>query len=311
MTTDAAIQTIVANADVVLDINNTDRPQWLEERRKSLGGSDVAAAAGFSPWLSPYAVWYDKVYGGEDVDSEAMDMGRRLEAPIRELLSDRTGIATRPFPKMLRSKTVPFAHVNLDGLADDDGIVECKNVGLRMAAEWEDGAVPDHYALQGQHALAVTGLSVCHFAVLIGGQTFKHVRAERDDGLIDDMLRIEAEFWEMVESHCPPEVDGSESTTAALKALYANPAAGSMVDLEPSVLPVLGRYKQINAEMAALKKELEGIQNQLRELMGDHEIGLVDGMEVLTYKLTRREGYTVAPTEYRKFHLPKPKKGSR
>ena len=36
------------------------REQWLEERRKGIGGSDAAAIAGLSPWKSPVAVWLEK-----------------------------------------------------------------------------------------------------------------------------------------------------------------------------------------------------------------------------------------------------------
>lgn len=36
------------------------REEWLEERRKSIGGSDAAAVIGMSRFASPYTVWMDK-----------------------------------------------------------------------------------------------------------------------------------------------------------------------------------------------------------------------------------------------------------
>ena len=37
------------------------RDDWLEHRKKSIGGSDASAVAGLNPWTSPYSVWADKL----------------------------------------------------------------------------------------------------------------------------------------------------------------------------------------------------------------------------------------------------------
>ena len=37
-----------------------DRDQFLAGRKKGIGGSDVAAILGFSPYKSPYQLWLDK-----------------------------------------------------------------------------------------------------------------------------------------------------------------------------------------------------------------------------------------------------------
>ena len=42
-----------------------DHALWLEERRKGIGGSDVAAIMGLSPWKTAYQVYQDKRGGGE------------------------------------------------------------------------------------------------------------------------------------------------------------------------------------------------------------------------------------------------------
>lgn len=34
---------------------------WMEQRRHSIGASDVAAVLGESPWSTPYRVWLDKI----------------------------------------------------------------------------------------------------------------------------------------------------------------------------------------------------------------------------------------------------------
>lgn len=55
------------------------REEWLEERRKSIGGSDVAAVIGMSRFASPYTVWLDKTGRIPDKgDTEAMRRLARL-----------------------------------------------------------------------------------------------------------------------------------------------------------------------------------------------------------------------------------------
>ena len=42
------------------------REEWLARRRSGIGGSDVAAVLGLSPWKSPRQVWLDKTTDAVD-----------------------------------------------------------------------------------------------------------------------------------------------------------------------------------------------------------------------------------------------------
>ena len=49
------------------------REEWLEERKKSLGGSDMGAVLGLNRYRSPYTVWAEKTGRiGEEPENEAM-----------------------------------------------------------------------------------------------------------------------------------------------------------------------------------------------------------------------------------------------
>lgn len=78
------------------------REEWLEERRKSIGGSDAAAVIGMSRFASPYTVWMDKTGRlPEKEDTEAMRIGRDLEEYVakrfEEASGKRCGAATTSF----------------------------------------------------------------------------------------------------------------------------------------------------------------------------------------------------------------------
>ena len=310
MTIADTIETIVKHANIVMDTTIASREDWLAKRREGIGGSDCAAALGMSPWRSPYSLFEEKANGlVDDVDNERMEWGRRLEGPIVQAYGERTTTEVQPYPVMLRSRDYPWMQVNLDAVAPDTAI-EAKNVGLRMAGEWNDGAVPDHYLLQGCHELAVTGLSRVVFAVLIGGQELRMIEVERDDTLIADVIEQEHRFWEMVTSNTAPAIDGSDSTSEALKLRYAHPEPGAEVDLVPDLIqPLLETRAHLKAEERYLKGELSAVENQIKSMLGDAEIGTVDGIAVVTWKRIERAGYVVAPTEYRAINIPKTRKG--
>ena len=49
------------------------REEWLKERRKSLGGSDMGAVLGLNKYRSPWVVWAEKTGRlGEEPENEAI-----------------------------------------------------------------------------------------------------------------------------------------------------------------------------------------------------------------------------------------------
>ena len=43
-----------------IDTRNMPRGQWLELRKKTIGGSDAAGIIGLSSYATPYTVWANK-----------------------------------------------------------------------------------------------------------------------------------------------------------------------------------------------------------------------------------------------------------
>ena len=259
------------------------REGWLELRRTGLGGSDVAAAMGLSPFTSRYALWLDKI--GEPtgmVESEPMKWGHRLEEPIARAFEEETGHATAFLPVMLRSRTHAFALANPDRFTEDaDGtaIVEIKNVGNHKAHEWADGP-PLHYRMQGQWYLFVSGHRRVYYAVLVGGQNLVIYQVERDDDLIAEMLRHAEAFWTLVTLRRPPDLDGEDSTTRALKAQYTT-VERPVVDGGAVLAGLVARRDGAKAAFDTAEAQLQEIDNRIIALLGDAEVGAADGLELV------------------------------
>ena len=110
--------------------------------------------------------------------------------------------------------------------------LECKTTS---AFYTDDGTCPAHYYAQVQHYMAVTGLDLWYVAVLAGGQKFYLYTVPRSKAYIEEMIRAEQDFWELVQTGQPPELDGSEASARAVSRLYPEARDGE-IDLPPDAL---------------------------------------------------------------------------
>lgn len=187
-----------------------------------IGASQVAAAIGLSPYQRPIDVWLEMTgrkpgFSG----NEATRWGNVLEPVIRAAYVEAHQVSVYVPPTSLWHRELACLKATPDGIVLDERDAwawvgpQVKNVGLRQAAAWEDGA-PDHYAVQAMVEMAVTGLDRCDFAVLIGGQEYREVTVPRDPSAEASILEAVADFWRLVELDIEPEVDGSASFRAHL-----------------------------------------------------------------------------------------------
>ena len=68
-------------AEVIADVRELSHEQWLDLRSTGIGGSDVAAIYGESPYTSAYTLWLQKSgrVGRDKSSNEAMEWGNLLE----------------------------------------------------------------------------------------------------------------------------------------------------------------------------------------------------------------------------------------
>ena len=289
---------------VIADTRAIPRVEWLRARQQGIGASDAAAALGLSPWVSPFALYVDKVDPiPDDLEDEPewFLRGRQLEDSICRMLQEETGESVTREPVMLRSTSVPFMLLNPDGFTERS-LVEVKNVGQFAADRWDDGP-PLHYRLQCQHGLYVTGRESALLGALIGGAKFVWYRIERDEAMIADMLAREEAFWSLVTLRRPPEVDDSKATREALAAHYAHPTGGS-VELASDVRDLLAERETIKTTIDFAKRQLDGVENKIKAMLGNAEAGTLDGQVVVTWRVVNRAGYTVKPTSFRQIGTP-------
>lgn len=301
-----------ASAIVLSSTKNMDRADWLEMRKKGIGGSDVAAIAGLSKYKSPVAVYLEKTGEIEPEEAgEAAYWGNQLEDLVAREFSNRTGLKVQRRNAMLQHPQYPFMLANLDRVIIDRergrGILECKTASEYVKQNWYDEngeeAVPDAYMLQVQHYLAVTGYDYAYIAVLIGGNKFQYRYIPRDERIISLVITIEQDFWlNHIEQRIPPAMDGSESSAKLLDDLYPSEEPGKVIYLPDTASALLAARQQAKADEKEVQARAKDAENKLKEMIGDAEVAML-GDTKITWKMVHKKETVMKATSYRAFNV--------
>ena len=275
------------------------REEWLMRRRKTIGGSDAAGIVGLSRWASPFSVWADKTgRAAEKEDTEAMRQGRDLEDYVARRWMEETGKRVYRLPAMLYHPKYPFAHADVDRMVmGENAGLECKTTFSLDLKQFNGVEFPVQYYAQCVHYLAVTGTDRWYLAVLAYGRGFFTFVLERDQAEIDALMAAEAEFWKLVEQDTPPDVDGSEATSAALREVYPI-SEQTTADLFGRDT-VLREYMRLKEDKKVLDTRIGEIENTIKADMGEAESSLCGSFHI-SWKSQNRQ--TFQAKEFAKDH---------
>lgn len=279
-------------ANILAVTENMPYEDWLEWRKKGIGGSDASVVCGISRYKSPVELWLDKT--GQlpyQEAGEAAYWGTQLEALVRAEFTKRTGIEVEHKGVLLQSEEYPFMLANLDGTCEhpDYGtcIFEAKTASAYKAGEWDD-AIPDEYQLQIQHYMAVTGYKAAYIAVLIGGNTFRWKLVERDEELISMLIELEADFWAHVQMNTPPAMDGSAASAKFLSERFPDSVPKSQITLPDTATDLIQQYDTACEQLEAITERKQEAENKLKELLGENEVGTA-GDRIIVWKSVSQE----------------------
>lgn len=267
-----------------------DNRAWKLFRRLHIGGSDVAAIMGLSPWKTPLEVWMEKTgrLQEDDLsDNEAVYWGTVNEAAIAKRFA-RDHYDLRVYninATLVRGQLA----ANLDRLVldvdNEPAVLEVKTASAYKADEWADG-VPIYYQTQVQHYLRVTGWQKAYVAVLIGGNDYREYVVERDEQDIAAMRKATDTFIEFIKEDRPPKVVG---TSSELKAMAADTEdASGYVDMgnDSHVDGLVADYQDLSEQAQDIARRKTKVAAELAQIIGDNK-----GITTDTAKVTfvRRE----------------------
>ena len=274
------------------------REQWLEERKKSLGGSDMGAILGLNPYSSPYAVWADKTGKLPPAeDNEAMRQGRDLEDYVARRFMELTGKKVHRINAIIRNDNCPYMHACVDRVVSGEKSgLECKTASALSESKFKGGNFPTHYYAQCVDYLANTEYLRWYLAALILGKGFKvyqMTRIENDevpdwcegsvyvsDEEIAALKMCALNFWEQhVINDISPSLDGTKATEEAIKVIYADSEPDTECDLF-AVGDKIERYNELSQIIKHFEAEQNAIKAEIQQYMGDVEKGFYNDYKI-------------------------------
>jgi len=255
-----------------------DRRAWLEWRRGGLGGSDVAAILGLSPWSGPFDVWISKTQPlGDEAGNASTRRGHILESAILQHAAAELGAILLPGEAM-QNEARPWHRATPDGYLDFPrgarvGIEGKSTRAFDVVHGWGpsgSGEVPLGYRIQCAWYMAATGLStwfLAAFATL--SDEFRLYRIERDEQVERVLVTRAWHWWQKhVENGEPPELDTSEAAGRYLHEKHTPPGEQlAKATTEQAELAL--RWNSAKAVEKQATADRKQIEVELKQAVGD------------------------------------------
>ena len=262
-----------------------DEEGWLRARTRGIGGSDVGAICGVSPFTSARQIYLNKTgqypdsMQPNDAAKDRMHFGHMLEPIVADEYSQRSGNKVIAVNATLVHKDYPWALANVDRLIIDDegkpvGILECKTTSEYMNEEWESGEILMSYVYQLNWYLWILGLERGVFACLVGGNKFYYYDVFRNDELLENTIIPAAKsFWfDNVLALKEPEMQATDTDFA--NSIYSTAVKNSEITLPDDETNELARTVfECKAKIKELEKIMSEAQNRIKDRLQDNEIG--------------------------------------
>lgn len=259
----------------LINTKEISHEQWLELRRKSLGGSDSAICVNMNPYGSLLSLYADKMgLSKSKDDNEAMRIGRDLEQYVAERFMEQTGKKVRNDAFMYLDDEYDFISANIDRkVVGENAGLEAKTMGSFNGYNFENGDVPSHYYVQCQHYCMVLGLDLMYLAILVLQRGLYVIEIKRDDDFIKSLREAEISFWKTyVEPGKMPDADGSEAAWETLKEIYPDTVPESEISIA-GLDRLVTDYKAMNDLACEYDEKAEEIKSRICQKLGKNEIG--------------------------------------
>ena len=275
-----------------------DQAEWLENRRKGLGGSDIAAVAGISPFAGPIDIWQDKLGVTIPRESEPMAWGSALEQPIADRYANNHPGVELTEPGLVQHPADEWMLATPDRLVDARRGLELKTAGMHMASRWgepPDGVIPDEYYAQVQWYMGILrslfpedSKAFDHAWVigLLANRSLERRLVMFDQEYFDKALHRAKMFWQHVEDDTAPifmdDVDDMDpSVYDSVLQAYPGKEDSEVYRFEGGDdNDLLWAYNAAKDQCKAAEQELKRIKAKIGILLGDATEGRSRDFEV-------------------------------
>jgi putative phage-type endonuclease len=285
----------------VNSLNQQQRPS--RSRPFGIGGSDISAILGLSPFKSALEFWCELTSCQQQPERDLLHLrfGQHAESFIAQEYERQTGLLTVAHPKTIFHQThgYMYGHVDrfvvgtpdtpavVDGRITANKVLECKTASAFSRSDWgESGTdhVPASYLIQCAWYMAITNCDSVDLAALIGNNEFRVFHIKRDFQL-EGLITLHAQnFWmDHVLSQTPPEPTSSKDAYF----LFPKETPEEGVEATNLVLTHLAQYRKLSERSERLSDECERVKSEILKFMASAERLTYKGKVLATWKSTK------------------------
>lgn len=289
------------------------------ERRGFIGGSDIAAIIGHSPWKDPFGLYLEK-RGELDPDpdeSKAMRRGKILESAIAQMYREehdadvtfpqRNAYITGPEPWM-RAQVDAWEAVPTISAGEQERQtmipLEIKSASEYTRGKWGPTGTDDapvYYCTQLHWQMQLSGAPFGRIVALLGSDDLRVYTIQRDAQIDRFLMQAARDFWRRIETADPPPVLYEHANTGAtLDRLFASPNATTIAQAPDGLRHWLHVYQDAAKHAADYERTRATAKAHMLHFMGN--AGVLDFGDVQYQRVIRqRAAYTCEATSYIEF----------
>lgn len=303
-----------------------NRDQWLGLRKQDVTASAAGALLGVHDYLTAFELWALKTGQiADDPDvTPAMQRGTILEGPAFALLkrdhpelqvhwNGTPGEVDGQYYRDPEARIGATPDCFAESAERGPGILQIKSVESSVfRRKWVD---PDTREISPPLWIAVQAVLETHLtgrawgavaALVIGHGIDLHiVDVPLHAGIVEKVEEATAGFWKMIADREIPTADFARDGETIARLFERDD--GEEMDLRNDVA-----FAELVARRAALRQgaknveaDMETIDNEVKARLGNHAVAVIAGGKRVSWKVTKRKGYAVAPTEFRQLRYPR------
>ena len=269
---------------VLVSTENLTEQEWLAYRRRGIGGSDVAAILGISPFRTARDLYDDKLNIASVADDAgnwvALEMGHLLEPLVARIFAKKTGLEVFQIKKMFQHPQYPFMLADVDYFVrlpnGKIAILEIKTTNYNAKDHWwKDGeeCVPVYYETQGRHYMTVMDIDEIFYCCLYGNNEdeviIRHLYRDRE--YEQEMIYLEREFWhDHILTRIPPPYteDGSLILESLRRRLGAADKTIPAIQLDNDLSATMLRYLRLQEQKQQVETRVRTLDTEMQRLKG-------------------------------------------
>lgn len=277
--------------------------QWLKDRKKRLGASEVAAVLGMSRWATPADIQRSKLSNEIDEDmNKAQMLGHLLQPSICQVATERLKL-TPIFTEAYKADSqLPWLTATIDYICKDQKGAEV-NLEIKATSGWSWDFIPDYYQVQLAtqcyvHRIDRAVIAVLHASTKIETYDFRL----SDCAWWPETLQKVIDWWnEHIVLGVP--IDGDHTVPK-----HTIPAvSGKAIELDDKASRLVVQYAELDAKAKEYDKQADAVKGQIQAILGDAEVGLWNDQPLVTWKESKSDRFDSAafkkasPEEYAKY----------